>query len=437
MLEGLDAVPWGSLRHAYGAAGDVPGLLQELLSSPDVKVLQALYANIYHQGTRYSASSRAVPFLMDIVEQRTTHRAAVLVYLVDLAHGYTHLDEGFAVKMVEALEGPELDCFLAAEACVPRVLRLLSDSDAGLRIAAAFAAAWIGTRRPEAFPEIEKYAHRCVLDDDDRRDEEELCGALLALGMLARAEGDDSRTDAVKKVCVPLLSDCEQVVRVGAAIALAPLEWSDAVASVLKEAAKDDVDCSGVTKVWFRNMSGAQTAMALIAEYGKGTPETLTDVFCESISEAGTWECQSMVTSLLRSLRPGGYAGVCRDELCAHELRALHAMADCKGWGVGGMLNGNFSLAMGGLGLPNTADAFAEYLGPQKEAQRAPKKPTAKAVPQPKRQRDEDGEEEDIASMTKPLLIEAAKRRKLAGLSKLTVSALKKKIRDHDRKKTK
>src|SRR5207237_10305385 len=38
MLEGLDAVEWASLTHAYGEAADVPGLIRELLSSdPEVR----------------------------------------------------------------------------------------------------------------------------------------------------------------------------------------------------------------------------------------------------------------------------------------------------------------------------------------------------------------------------------------------------------------
>ena len=34
MLDGLDAVDWSALAHAYGPAADVPGLLRALLD-PD------------------------------------------------------------------------------------------------------------------------------------------------------------------------------------------------------------------------------------------------------------------------------------------------------------------------------------------------------------------------------------------------------------------
>jgi hypothetical protein len=39
MLEGLDRVPWGSLEHAYGEAGDVPNYLWQL-RSPDAEERQ-------------------------------------------------------------------------------------------------------------------------------------------------------------------------------------------------------------------------------------------------------------------------------------------------------------------------------------------------------------------------------------------------------------
>ncbi|MDZ7617237.1 MAG: PBS lyase, partial [Patescibacteria group bacterium] len=70
MLEGLDTVDWASLRHAYGEATDVPGLLSALLS-PDPKLREEatceLFGNIWHQGTVYPASAAAVPFLYELL----------------------------------------------------------------------------------------------------------------------------------------------------------------------------------------------------------------------------------------------------------------------------------------------------------------------------------------------------------------------------------
>jgi hypothetical protein len=70
MLEGLDAVNWSSLTHAYGDATDVPGHLRSLLSAdPKVRdeTMDELFSNICHQGTVYPATAAAVPFLYELL----------------------------------------------------------------------------------------------------------------------------------------------------------------------------------------------------------------------------------------------------------------------------------------------------------------------------------------------------------------------------------
>ena len=65
VLDGVDDVPWRDLRHAYGAAHDLPALLRALGSGSGEadEALEALFASICHQGTVYSATPHAVPFL--------------------------------------------------------------------------------------------------------------------------------------------------------------------------------------------------------------------------------------------------------------------------------------------------------------------------------------------------------------------------------------
>jgi hypothetical protein len=91
-LAGLDSVNWAELRHAYGPADNVPGLLRSLLSTSEEElngVFYALYLYIYHQGSRYSASPAAVPFLYALLRQKDTPRRANLQrFLVYLAVGF-------------------------------------------------------------------------------------------------------------------------------------------------------------------------------------------------------------------------------------------------------------------------------------------------------------------------------------------------------------
>lgn len=68
MLAGVDDIPWHDLRHAYGPADDVPVLLRALAlrSGEAGDALDALYGSICHQGSVYSATPYAVPFLARI-----------------------------------------------------------------------------------------------------------------------------------------------------------------------------------------------------------------------------------------------------------------------------------------------------------------------------------------------------------------------------------
>ncbi|HEX2913280.1 MAG TPA: hypothetical protein VH186_20930 [Chloroflexia bacterium] len=94
MLENLDKIDWSKLLHAYGPASDVPGLLRELTSAEE-EVRDAaygeLYSNIWHQGTVYEASSYAVPFLIELLEQpEVREKERVLGLLEAIAHGSSY-----------------------------------------------------------------------------------------------------------------------------------------------------------------------------------------------------------------------------------------------------------------------------------------------------------------------------------------------------------
>ncbi|KAJ7228418.1 hypothetical protein GGX14DRAFT_554514 [Mycena pura] len=103
-LATLDAVDWASVSHAYGPATDVPDQLRTL-ASPDItpdelaNFYLTFYSNIYHQGSRYSASAAAVPFLIALLNPpATVSRERILGLLVNLAVGHPRiLLDGFDV----------------------------------------------------------------------------------------------------------------------------------------------------------------------------------------------------------------------------------------------------------------------------------------------------------------------------------------------------
>jgi hypothetical protein len=64
----LDSHRWAELKHAYGAAGDIPALLQQLGELPssenDAEPWFTLWSALAHQGDVYSASFAAVPHVV-------------------------------------------------------------------------------------------------------------------------------------------------------------------------------------------------------------------------------------------------------------------------------------------------------------------------------------------------------------------------------------
>ncbi|MFJ9350966.1 hypothetical protein [Streptomyces sp. NPDC101237] len=130
----VDLVPWRALTHAYGPAEDVPELIRALYESDEETVDEALYelyGNIHHQGTVYSASAPAVPFLAHAVRHAPARRAELLMLLAVLAdHDPADADlpqwPGSSVAAVCAELGREL----------PELLFCLQDTERGVRRAA-------------------------------------------------------------------------------------------------------------------------------------------------------------------------------------------------------------------------------------------------------------------------------------------------------------
>jgi hypothetical protein len=78
MLAGLDEIDWAALRHACGAATDVPEWLRSLRSpDPEVRQWAEENGNIVHQATRYAATAPAVPFLVEPAVARDTRARAL------------------------------------------------------------------------------------------------------------------------------------------------------------------------------------------------------------------------------------------------------------------------------------------------------------------------------------------------------------------------
>ncbi|MGW4651992.1 HEAT repeat domain-containing protein [Kitasatospora sp. NPDC004289] len=87
-FEGLHAIDWPSLGHAYGSAEEVP-LWLEQMASPDRDVREAAFSSFYsavhHQGDVYRSTAASVPFLFALADDPAVpDRAAVVRLLVSI-----------------------------------------------------------------------------------------------------------------------------------------------------------------------------------------------------------------------------------------------------------------------------------------------------------------------------------------------------------------
>jgi hypothetical protein len=85
MLEGLDTVDWTKYGHAYGSAADVPAMIRGLFAhDPETRAKARfdLSSSIIHQGSVYTSTPIAFPFLMEVLNSPQTESRAEVANLV-------------------------------------------------------------------------------------------------------------------------------------------------------------------------------------------------------------------------------------------------------------------------------------------------------------------------------------------------------------------
>lgn len=66
---------WQKLSHAYGSAEDIPALLSRIVSEPKSELWNDLWSALCHQGSVYSASFAALPWLAGMAENEDREQA--------------------------------------------------------------------------------------------------------------------------------------------------------------------------------------------------------------------------------------------------------------------------------------------------------------------------------------------------------------------------
>jgi hypothetical protein len=215
VLEGLDEVGWADLSHAYGSAGDVPGLLRQAGSGGDTagEAISELYGSLFHQGIVYRATAAAVPFLVELARWAPARRgefAWMLGMLADPHHAY-----GSAFDVVKA----------AVTVHVGALTGLAADADGEVRAAAAYVLAQCAA---PAAPLWERWA----VEEEPRV----RASLALALGMRDRARSAQVLAEAVL--------GGQPVVRAAAALALARggVAWPVGAVAVVVGAINDGAE---------------------------------------------------------------------------------------------------------------------------------------------------------------------------------------------------
>jgi aminoglycoside 2''-phosphotransferase len=138
MFEGLNAIPWAELQHAYGSAEEVPVWLRQLASDDEQvrqRAMGRLGGSLEHQGGIYPATAYAVPYLIALLEEPANRGKYEILGWLAAFYRASPLDE----KMWYGDEGtesygawggmprhiPYKDTHATIEAGMPLYLRLL------------------------------------------------------------------------------------------------------------------------------------------------------------------------------------------------------------------------------------------------------------------------------------------------------------------------
>lgn len=165
MFTGIDEVDWASLRHAYGSAEDVPGLLRGLASADPVEretALDGMYGAVHHQGDVYDSTLACVPFLLALVASgEVADRAGILELLVSI--GAADAEGGLRARGAEG--GLRARAGVGVRAGAEVFVRLTGDADPSVRRAAPGA---LVRFLDEPGRVLGLLRERCTLERDDR-----------------------------------------------------------------------------------------------------------------------------------------------------------------------------------------------------------------------------------------------------------------------------
>jgi hypothetical protein len=170
--ERVHEINWSSLEHANGSAADVPNLLVDLQSSDTAirkRAYDELFGNIWHQGTVYSATAYAVPFLFELLDSQSVQDKDFLVTLlasIAAGKGYYRVHQPIfeswnptADKHEEEIKTEQIEVQAVRSAISPRfeaILDYLTNFDSEVRLSVAEATAYYPEYAKKSLSKLKK-----------------------------------------------------------------------------------------------------------------------------------------------------------------------------------------------------------------------------------------------------------------------------------------
>ena len=353
MLETLEQTRWDDVHHAYGPAGDTADHLRNLTSRVALvrrNAIDKLIASICHQGSVYSATARAVPFLIEVAGGPSVpDRAAVLELLRFIADGSEVRDEDDGATSKHPAWLDELRRALRDGADV--YLRLLDDDDVEVRTQAINVLTSLPALRDRSAPRLRE----AVANDAS---ETVRAAAIVAIAQVSNSDYAETNAQLVRAFETDPCVACRASAAIFTLPRLRPEPRDDMTAACILVAtggADDFSDPPPNVESW--------EAAALVA-----LRRANVNVSDEDLSRAAevlherrrcTFE---HAAALLDVAFRGGRAPASADQLTAGQRKAVEAVA-AFAFPRPYTLWGNYADALGRHGLPRSDEAMTKYLG--------------------------------------------------------------------------
>ena len=392
MFAGLDEIDWDQLVHAYGEASDVPNDIRALVGSNEKAAKDALwrlFGNIYHQGTRYTATVPAIPYLVEAAVALEPVRAAAVLGLLSAiaepaadriyddqmtieAFRIDALEEEQALSEEELAERKKFGCPPTIEsdvydAVITQIPRLISELNISNRDVQIGLFELLGNS-PQHSDDVKNIAEKAL---SSSKDDELLQVAIVeCLSRLHRSVEVEYLGPVFEE-----LSNIGSSPFLRAHIALAKSDIGDARVDELLNALGQAEKLYEIDR---QSERGKGWTVSHIANALKPWAATEKNHVCEalmrSLPAARKWEADTsvVVDAIVFNLAypeptKNFFAKKLAKDLTSLERTALKYIIEFGSWKVGNNWSGNFTAQVASYGLPDMPNDLRRYLSAEKK----------------------------------------------------------------------